>query len=265
MKDILQEYGISFQQLKKILASKKPKPKVLKMHITDEEYRFGVVADTHFCSIHEKLNELHTFYEIMRKVGVKTIFHAGDLVAGWKIYRGQENEVHTFGARNQAKYVIEHYPKIKGITTYFITGNHDLAWWNLAGTDIGETISDQREDMIYLGQCFADTSFNGIRVRLMHPDGWAYAISYKSQKIAEQIPSGQKPQILLFGHWHTQFYYMYRNMHIMNAGCFEGQSLFLLRKGINPTIGGWDVRIRVADDKKKSVVAFTPTWIPFFT
>jgi hypothetical protein len=51
-------------------------------------------------------------------------------------------------------------------------------------------------------------------------------------------------------------------MHIFNAGCFEGQSSFLLRKGINPVIGGWTAQIRVGKTEPK-VLSMTPTFIPF--
>jgi len=250
--------------LRRILAGRTAKPKVIRKNISNTTFDVGIVADTHFCSIHEKLDELHTFYAICKKVGITEVLNAGDLVAGWGIYRGQENEVHTFGAKNQAQYVIDHYPKVKGITTHFITGNHDLAWWVRSGIDIGEIISDKRPDMNYLGQYQGDIFIGGVHFRLVHPDGGgAYALSYKAQKIAEQIPSGEKPQVLCFGHWHTSHYFFYRLIHILNCGCFEGQSTFLLRKGVNPTIGGWTAEIRVGKDKKKTILSFTPTFIPF--
>jgi len=89
------------------------------------------------------------------------------------------------------------------------------------------------------------------------------ALSYKAQKISEQIPSGEKPHILVFGHWHTAHYFFYRLIHIFNAGCFEGQSTFLLRKGINPVIGGWVAEIRTGQDRKKTILSLRATFIPF--
>ena len=139
-----------------------------------------------------------------------------------------------------------------------------MSWLNLAGVDIGNLVASERKDMIYLGQYQGDLEINKTRIRLIHPDGGgAYALSYKAQKISEQIPSGNKPHILCFGHWHTSHYFFYRNIHILNSGCFEDQSLFLLRKGINPVIGGWTVKVRVADDKHRTILSFTPTFIPF--
>jgi predicted phosphodiesterase len=259
----LKEYGLTERQLRMILNGRKPKIKIIKQQITEDELEFGVVSDTHLCSTHEKLNELHTIYAIFQKVGIKTVFHSGDLLCGWKVYNGQENEVKVFGADNQVKYVVDNYPYQEGITTYFITGNHDLAWLKLAGIDIGERIAEKRPDMKYLGQYQGDFILNGVKIRLFHGEGGgSYALSYKSQKVAEQIASGKKPQVMLFGHWHTSLYFFYRNIHILHCGAFEGQSLYLVRKGLNPSIGGWAIKMRTS--KNKSLIAFNPGWIPFY-
>lgn len=260
----LKDMGLTEEEVKKIILGRQKKPKVLDHHITDKHFEFGVVSDTHLCSTEEKLDELHTFYDICRKVGVKTVLHAGDLVSGWRVYRGQENEVKVFGAKNQAEYVIKNYPKVKGIYTYFILGNHDESWYKLAGVDIGELIAAKRDDMWYFGFYEATITLNGVKIMLHHGDGGgAYALSYKAQKYAEAIPSGSKPRVLIFGHWHTAHYFWYRNIHILNAGCFEGQTLFLRRKMLNPAIGGWIVDMRTTK-KPNDVVSFKPAWIPFF-
>jgi len=123
LKDITEKFGITEKQLVSILAGKETKPKILEHNISNKVFTFGVVSDTHLCSIHEKLDELHTFYEICRKEKIQIVVHSGDLLCGWGIYRGQENEVKVFGADNQITYTVKNYPKIKGITTYFIDGN----------------------------------------------------------------------------------------------------------------------------------------------
>jgi predicted phosphodiesterase len=263
------EFGLTPAQLRRVLAGKKArKPKVIRHQFTDRIVRFGVVSDTHLCSTEERLDELRTFYDICkRKEGIEVVIHIGDLIAGQGVYAGQENELTVFGCDNQVAYAVENYPN--GLKTYFITGNHDLSYWKTVGVDIGERVMASREDMVYLGQYQADlmlpTPYGAVKVRMMHPDGGgAYALSYKAQKIAEQIPSGQKPQILLLGHFHTSHYFFYRNIHILNAGSFEGQTKFILRKGINPVIGGWIVNIRLADDAHNSVVSIQPSFIPFF-
>jgi len=263
MKNTLKELGLTPVLLKRIIQGRRFKPKIIEKNISNKTFKFAIVSDTHFGSKLAKINELHTFYEICRKDGIDTIIHAGDIVDGNRVFFGHETELDVWGAANQAKFAIENYPKIKGIKTYFITGNHCLSFFKQNGIDVGELITQKREDLVYCGQFIGNISINGVNIRFIHPDGYAYAISYKSQKIAEQIPSGEKPHIICFGHWHQALYFFYRNMHIINCGAFQGQSQFLLRKGVNPAIGGWTIKVRVADDKKKTILAFTPTFVPF--
>jgi predicted phosphodiesterase len=267
MKKIKEDFGLSEKQVRAVLLErKKEKPKILRRYFTNKEIKFGIVSDTHLCSNYERLNELHTFYAICEKVGVSEIIHAGDIIDGnGKMYRGQLNEIHTYGVMRQVKYAVKNYPKIEGINTYFICGNHCLSFYNDNGIDIGKLIEEKREDMHYLGQYRATIQIGKAIMEVVHPAGGiAYALSYKSQKYAEQIPSGQKPNVLIFGHWHTSHYFWYRNIHILNAGCFQGQTSYLARKGLNPAIGGWICTIKEGKQKRDKIVAFEPCWIPFF-
>lgn len=265
MKIDLKELGLDERKLRRILLGKTSRPRILKRALTDKTFYFGIVSDTHMCSIEERLSELHTFYEICRKEGIKYILHAGDVVAGTNVYRGQENEIHTFGFKRQANYVVKNYPCVKGIETFFICGNHDLDYWKRAGVDIGEIIADKRPDMIYLGQDQADVVLGDVRIRLFHPGGGtAYADSYHLQRTIAALEAGTKPQILIMGHYHRTLYLFDRNVHGFLGGTFEGQTTFQLRKRINPMIGGWTVKCHIAKNKYHSVVAVTPCWIPFF-
>lgn len=264
MKKILHDLNLTEKDVRNILTYKtRKKPRVLKRHLSDKILKFGIVSDTHLCSKKEKINQLFTFYSICKKMGIEIVLHAGDMLSGWGVYKGQQNEVHTFGAVGQVDYAVANYPRIKGVTTYFIDGNHDESWHKIAGIQTGELIGQKREDMVYLGQYSADVILSGTRIRLHHGDGGgAYALSYKGQKLAESIPSGQKPRVFILGHYHTAHYFWYRNMHIINAGCFEDQTLFLLRKGLNPAIGGWLVELRLGE-KPNDILACQTSWIPF--
>ena len=138
-----------------------------------------------------------------------------------------------------------------------------MSFFNENGIDVGSLIIKERDDMIYLGQYEGNVEMNNVRFRIIHPDGGgAYALSYKGQKFAEQIASGQKPDVLIFGHYHTSFYFWYRNMHIFNGGTFMGQNSYLARKGLNPAIGGWICKLKLGNIDR--VVALESCWIPFF-
>lgn len=266
MKEIIRNLGLTNRQVINILIGKgSRKPKILSRYLSDSEEKFAIVSDTHLCSVHELLDELHTFYAICEKVGVRTVFHAGDILEGsGRIYRNQLNEIKVYGAMKQSDYVVENYPKVKGIKTCFITGNHCLSFFNENGIDVGKLISSKRKDMVYLGQYNAETKIGKARVRLVHAEGGgAYALSYKPQKFAEQILPGRKPDILVFGHWHSSIYFFYRNIHIFQAGTFQSQTDYQLRKALSPAIGGWICQIKEGKNRDR-VVAMESCFVPFF-
>ena len=259
VKDIVyDEYGLTDKQLKRILVAKRQtqiKPTTIEF---GETYKFGAMGDNHFCSQEERREALNIFYDMCEAEGIKDVYNAGDVVAGQGVYRGQEYEIHTYGADNQVKYVVENYPRRKGITTHFVTGNHDYAYYKQIGLDIGEMIKKERDDMNYLGMFQADVMWKGIPlIRVVHPDGgMTYAISYRMQKYVEQISSSKKPKIILSGHQHTACYFFYRNIYVVQVGAFEGQTKLILRKGINPTIGGWIITVRFCKDSRRSIKSF---------
>jgi len=257
---VVDDYGLTPKQLKKILVAKKEKAiKPFNIQI-GETYKFAALTDTHLCSTEEQLDALHEFYEICRKETVEDIYNAGDMVAGQGVYSGQEYEVHTFGADNQVAYFNKNYPKVKDVKTHFIIGNHDYSYYKQIGLDVGRMISADREDMNYLGVFEANIMIKGIPlIRLVHPDGgMAYALTYRMQKYVEQISSGRKPRIIISGHQHTMASFLYRNVHVLQAGAFEGQTKLILRKGINPSIGGYIVEVKLSNDSHKSIIGFKP-------
>lgn len=227
-------------------------------------YKFGVVSDTHLNSKEQQLTHLNRMYDLFEAEGVSDVYHAGDITAGEGMFTGQIYEIFNVGFDNQANYIIKKYPQRRGITTHFITGNHDLSYYKSRGVDIGEKIALKRPDLNYLGKWAAWVKLGeNTTMYILHPDsGPAYAISYRPQKIAAGFIGGEKPNIMILGHWHQCEYLFERNIHIVQAGCFESQSAYLKRKGIMPKIGGWIIEIHI--DKNGSVSRFKPEFITFF-
>lgn len=249
---------ITKKQVAKILNAKKPKIKKLTVG-TGDTTRIGIVSDTHLCSAYEDIGRLNATYQFFAEHNVECVLHAGDLIDGQGMYFGHENEVHTFGADKQVQYFCDNYPKVQGIKTYFILGNHCDCYYKKAGIDVGSIIARKRKDLMYVGKYYGRVEVNGLWFDLVHGDkGGSYALSYKAQKYAEQIPSGNKPQILIFGHWHTAIYFWYREMHIFLAGAFQHQNSYLLRKGIYPAIGAWYLKIKHTGSKIHTI---TPNFI----
>lgn len=227
------------------------------------KYRFGVISCTHIGSKYQQLTHLHTFYNVCKKRGVDTILHCGDLIDGEKIYRGQEYELFLHGADAQRDYAISNYPKIKGIQTKVILGNHDESFYRTSGLNIVKAISESRDDIDYLGDYLAYIDMAGIKVAIMHSGGGvAYSRSYKPQKIVEQLAPEAKPHMLFIGHWHVACYIPhYRNCETYSIGSFQAQTPFLTRLGLFPNIGGVIVEVVTDSTGIKSVKS---EWVPFY-
>ncbi len=226
--------------------------------------RFGLMGDTQIGSKYTQLTHLHNFYDICAKEGITDVYHTGDLTEGLKMRVGHEYELYEVSADEMRDDVVKNYPKRDGITTHFITGNHDASIYKQVGFDIGQAISMLRPDMKYLGRdCAVVHLTPKCTLELRHPwDGTAYALSYKMQKMIEAMESDSKPNILAVGHYHKVEYLFYRNVHALQTGCFQAQTPFTRGKGISTQLGGWIVTVRV--DESGTIQGFSAELIPYY-
>jgi UDP-2,3-diacylglucosamine pyrophosphatase LpxH len=226
--------------------------------------KFAIMGDTQIGSKYTQLTYLHEFYDLCEREGIKHVYHTGDLTDGLKMRTGHEYELYEVSADDMRDDVVKNYPKREGITTYFITGNHDASIYRQVGYDIGQAIANQRPDMRYLGRdCAVVNLTPNCKLELRHPwDGTAYALSYKLQKMIEAMESDSKPNILAVGHYHKAEYIFYRNVHALQTGCFQGQTPFTRGKGISVHMGGWLVTIHV--DENGYIQRFAPEFIPCY-
>ena len=73
----------------------------------------------------------------------------------------------------------------------------------------------------------------------------AYALSYKSQRDINARTPESLPDILVYGHYHTSFYMLYRNVHFIQSPCFKDSGYFEKRLGMAPNIGGWIIDMHI--------------------
>lgn len=229
-----------------------------------ETIRFGLMGDTQFGSKYAQITHLHNFYDQCEQRGITTVYHTGDLTDGLKMRPGHEYELYEISADGQCDDVIKNYPRRKGITTHFITGNHDASLYKHVGFDVGRAIAKEREDMNYLGRDYAVVNLTPeCTLELRHPwDGTSYAISYKIQKMIEAMESDSKPNILAVGHYHKMENIFYRNVHAFQTACFQSQTPFTRGKGISVYMGGWIVTVRV--DENGYIQSIAPEFIPYY-
>ena len=227
-----------------------------------ESLNLCVVSDTHLCNKKQQLTLLNNVYDECVKRGITTVLHCGDITDGMSKRQQQIYELFMFGADEQAEYVINNYPKRDGITTYFITGNHDGWSFQSAGVDVGKIIAASRPDMIYLGNQKARVKMNNVNIDLFHPiDGSSYAVSYSGQKTIESMPSGTKPDIMFCGHHHKSCSFVFNDVYYNEVPCLEDRTQFEEGKKLINTVGAMFPTIKT--DENGDLISFTPETMIF--
>lgn len=219
------------------------------------EYVFGVTSDNHLCSKYERLDVLEALYTEFERAGVDRVFNAGNWIDGEA--RFNKFDIHTYGLENQIDYFVKNYPQREGITTYAVAGDDHEGWYcQREGIDIGALAESKmrnagREDFVYLGymEAFVKLQHANTKVEnalhLLHPGGGsAYADSYTVQKIVEGYEGGEKPAVLLAGHYHKLGYNYIRNVHAIQTGCTQDLTPFARKKKLRYAIGGAICRLK---------------------
>lgn len=236
-------------ELAKVIAQAEPQEIDVKWE-GNRQIRFGVVSDNHINSKYTQITLLHEAYDRFQQEGIKHVYNAGDIDEGEQMRKGHQYECYSQGADDHVDEIVRVYPFKKGITTHFITGNHDASFIKLSGIDIGRQIANQRPDMNYLGKDDVIVNLTpNCKLEVMHPSGGtAYAWSFRPQKIAESIEGGTKPNVLLIGHYHKAEYLFYRNIHILQCGTTQAQTPWMRSKALFASLGYWIVELDITDE-----------------
>jgi hypothetical protein len=228
-------------------------------------YKIGAVGDTHLGSKYERLDCLTHFYGWAAEQGVRLFLHAGNYVDGDASFN--VHDLHTHGLDPQLQYLAQHYPRIEGCETWAVTGADHEGWWaKREAVDVGRYTQNVmceagRTDWRDVGYMESYIKLRDARsgktgmLHLMHPGGGsAYAISYQPQKIVEAYDGGDKPSVLLIGHYHKASYQLTRNVHAFQVGCFQDQTPFMRQKKLSAHVGGWVIELE-QDEATGAIIA----------
>ena len=233
----------------------------------------GAISDTHLGSKHERLELNEKLFDIFEQEGVTQVFHGGNWIEGEA--RFNRYDVSVYGLDAQIDYFIDHYPQRAQIGTYYVAGDDHEGWYQQRELiNIGERLEERartrgREDLHYLGYMEADVALVGKKgastpMRVIHAGGGTgYALSYRPQKIVESLQGGEKPSVLLIGHYHKAVYAYIRNVHTVSLGTGEDQSMFMRKHAIEAHVGGWIIRFK-QDEVDGHILRFAPEFIPFY-
>jgi hypothetical protein len=234
-------------------------------------FRFGAIGDNHLASRYERLDVLNALYDHYAKEGISIVYNTGNWIEGEA--RFNKHDLLAHGLDRQLDYFLERYPQRPGITTRLITGDDHEGWYTQReGINVGKYLQSKaesigRKDLIFLGHMEHDellTAESGhTRIRILHPGGGSsYAISYAPQKIIESYTGGDKPDILLIGHYHKASYEYIRGVHTLQTGCTQDQTPFMRKKKLAAHLGGWIFEF--SHDKNGAVTRFKSEFFPFY-
>ena len=221
-------------------------PSVSKKHFhyfNRNHVKLGIMSDTHIGHSRTDEDFIVSAFKHFAKAQVEAVYHAGDLLEGMSGRDGQIYELSHIGFQAQMDAAVELF-KESPVKIYGITGNHD-AWYmkkQNMGVNVGKALEERLPGKFeFLGESEADVELaKNIKMKLFHPnDGTAYAISYKPQKLVESLGGGEKPNIIIEGHYHKSLQMFTRNVHIFEAGTFMNQSEFMRLKKIPSHKGYW--------------------------
>ncbi len=236
----------------KLMCATRDKDGLIKTEMT-------VLSDTHLCTKEQQLTLVNAIYKEAERRGHSIVLHIGDLLDGdyTQVRKEQTYQLFLRGFDEQAGYVVDMYPHIDGITTYFIQGSHDETHKKNGGATVGTWIERCRDDMVFLGQDKANFEVNNLKILMDHPGGGnAKSYSYRPQQAIEGMNPGEKPNILLQGHYHKSYYMFYRNVHSLLVPCVVAQSQFMKKMNLQNVVGCYFLTIY--SDEKGNIHYFEP-------
>ena len=213
-------------------------------------HEVAIISDLHFGSKWCGRAQLRDFLSRVRDRGITQILGPGDNLDG--NYKFSLYEQSHRGFDEQAEDFYELWRDFPGLHLHTIDGNHDQTLSEscgmLAGRALGERLRDNGvTNYTHYGQRSAFLNIYGAIVHLWHPSGsGSYALSYKLQKKVEGYAPGQKPDILLTGHFHQGCYIIERGVHGLLCSTFQlpgspfGNSL-TGSPSVGGTILGWEL------------------------
>lgn len=217
--------------------------------------RIAFPSDTHIGSKFQQITRLREFYRYADERGVQAFLHAGDILEGHHVHRDSVYEQYAVGFKAQAQACADQYPRSKNAKTRFVDGNHDGWMFEQVGMVSGEQLAKYRDDFEFLGDHSAFVEVGGLRILVQHGSigGGAYALSYKPQKLLEQLDVNERARthIAVYGHWHRELYLgRYQGVFGFRLGCFKSQDRFHRRAGLNPSVCGLVLEIEFTRDMK---------------
>ena len=235
-------------------------------------FLFGVAGDRHHASKYHRQDVLEDLHQRFERAGVDCVFDAGNWIDGES--RFNKHDITRAGMDPQIHLMAEETPQI-GVPTFAVWGDDHEGWYaQREGIDMGQ---HAEHIMQHAGHDWHDLGFMEAHIVLRnantgaetimavsHPGGGsAYALSYRPQKIIESLEGGEKPAVVVMGHYHKLEALNVRNVWCLQSGTTCDQTPFLRKKSIEVHVGGAILGLE-QDPESGAIIGFSPQIIRYF-
>lgn len=245
------------------IKSDRPK-RVAPISISGKSFMFGYFSDAHIGQKMFRADLFDYMVRYFRREKPDFILNPGDHLEGMSGRPGHVYELAQIGFEQQFGRAIALYNQLDMFDHYGIDGNHDQWFFkkNDNGVVVGAELARTLRRYHHLGQDEGDLVVSGVRIKLYHAgDGTAYATSYKLQKLIESFSGGDKPNIVLSGHYHKALYMFSRGVHGFECGTLCGQTSWMRGKKIPAHMGFGLVKVT---HNKTGVERLTHEFVPWY-
>lgn len=225
----------------------------------NNEFKFILISDTRLGSKYQQLSILNDIYVKGNDMGYNNVILCGNISEGlYSLKDPYADTVFLDDTMRQTDYIINNYPKLNNMKTYFILGKQDEKHLKTNKINIGKRISQSRNDMIYLGCNSCNIELNNTKIMLFSPRlSKTYTVSYRPQQQIDSFRSEDKPDVLLYGGLLQMEKFTYRNVIVMSVPSVCATTKEMNDKRLSNTVGAWYVTVKT--DQKgflKSIKAF---------
>lgn len=218
--------------------------------VNEDNNRFLVISDTRLGSNRQQISILNDLYKKANALGYKNVIHCGNISEG--LYNNSSPYYDSLLIKDtlkQVDYIVDRYPYIEGMHTYFITGPKDLTHLTKKAIDIGKKIAESREDFTYLGKEKCLMQLKKVKMLVQNLKlAKTYTVSYRAQQVVDAIRSEDRCDILLYGGLLQQEKFTHRNIKILSVPSLVASTDEMQMKRYSNTIGGYFLDIQT-DDK----------------
>lgn len=218
----------------------------------DNTFCFGAFGDLHAGSKYTRWEVREDLVRQSEARGAQAIFDTGNWIDGEA--RFNRYDLEAVGLHSQVKLLAARHPKTS-VPVYAVAGDDHEGWYSQReGMDVGwyaeKTMREAGHQWTDLGYMEAHVKLTNANtgksciLAVVHPGGGSsYAVSYRPQKIIESYEGGEKPAVVLFGHYHKLSYEVIRNVFSIQTGTQQDQTPFMRKKSLEAHVGGAIVRL----------------------